>query len=164
MSTPHPLDRIDREILAALQEDGRLSNKELAARVGLAPSTSSERVKRLTTDGVLAGFHARVEPRSLGIGLQAMIMVRLHQHSRELLDGFHDHLLRLREVIGLYHVAGAHDYLVHVAVRDSDHLRDLALGAFTTRSEVAHIETNLIFEHTHAPTLPDYVLVPPCTP
>ena len=155
------LDRIDFEILAALQKNARLANKELAARVGLAPSTCLVRVRRLVKVGALRGFHAEVAPQALGIGLQALIFVRLVRHSRRTVDAFRKHALSLRETLGLYHVAGQHDFLVHVGVRDADHLRDLGLDAFTTRKEVARLETHLIFEHTPSKALPLLLSPPP---
>lgn len=144
------LDRIDYGIVTALQNNARLSNKELAALVGLSPSTCLERVRKLRASGVLRGFHADVDPAALGIGLQALIAVRLQQHTRQLVEGFRAHALALPEVVAVYHVAGVTDFLVHVAVRDSDHLRNLAMDAFTSRPEVAQIETSLIFECTRA--------------
>lgn len=148
------LDRIDFAILRLLRNDGRISNKELAAKVGLAPSSCFERVKRLGESGILRGFHADVDLRALGMGLQAMIAVRLTQHSREIVESFRAHVLALPETVALYHLAGADDFLVHVAVRDADHLRDLALDAFTRRSEVARLETSLVFEHARPGTMP----------
>ena len=154
-----PLDRIDFEIIEALQKNARLSNKELAARVKLAPSSCLERVRRLRENGVLLGAHAVVEPKALGIGLQALIFVRMGRHSRPQVASFRRHCLELQETVGVFHVTGEHDFLVHVAVRDSDHLRNLALDHFTTRPEVAQIETHLIFEHQQKPALP--ILIPP---
>jgi DNA-binding Lrp family transcriptional regulator len=141
------VDRIDVAILAHLQKDARLSNKELAARVGLAPSSCLERVKRLRQTGVLTGFRALVAPGALGIALQALVFVRLARHARQQVKEFREHALSLPETVAVYHVAGQHDFLVHVGVRDADHLRDLAMDAFTSRREVARIETHLIFEH-----------------
>ena len=89
-------------------------------------------------DGVLLGYHAEIAPQAMGVGLQAMVSVRLAKHSRALLDGFHRHVLSLPEVLACYHVAGADDFLVHVGVRDSEHLRNFTLAAFTEREEVAH--------------------------
>lgn len=158
-----PLDRIDFEIIELLQKDARLSNKELAAAVGLAPSSCLARFQRLRSEGILRGFHAEVAPDALGIGLQAMVAVRLRQHSRSQVKTFWKHLRSLQEVRAIYHVTGAHDFLVHVAARDMEHLRDLALDAFTSRPEVAHLETYLIFEHHGnpvAPCLPAPVPVP----
>lgn len=147
-------DRTDFEIVRSLQNNARLSNKELAARVGLSPSTCLERVRKLRATGVLKGFHAEVDPAALGICLQAFIAVRLKRHSRSLVEGFEAHALTLPEVVAVYHVAGATDFLVHVGVRDTDHLRSLAMDAFTTRREVAHIETSLIFGYTRAASAP----------
>ncbi len=149
------LDRIDCEILSALQQEGRLSNKELAARVELAPSTCLERVRRLEADGVIVGYHAQVDPRALGIRLQALIAVRLQKHSRDLVDDFRSYALSLPEVLSIFHVAGEHDFLLHVAVGDAEALRDLALDRFTTRPEVAHLETSLIFEHAQTWQVPN---------
>jgi DNA-binding Lrp family transcriptional regulator len=148
------LNRIDFAILAALQNDARLSNKELAAQVGLAPSSCLERVRRLREEGVLTGFRAQVDPGALGIAIQALVFVRLARHARRQVKAFRHHALSLKETIGLYHVAGQQDFLVHVGVRDANHLRDLAMDAFTSRPEVAHIETHLIFEHVPKPELP----------
>ena len=148
------LNRTDFAILAALQNDARLSNKELAAHVGLAPSSCLERVRRLRASGVLTGFRALVEPRALGIAIQALVFVRLARHARRQVKAFRQHALSLPETVGLYHVAGQHDFIVHVGVRDSNHLRDLAMDAFTSRPEVARIETHLIFEHAPKVQLP----------
>lgn len=140
------LDRTDLTILDALRKDARLSNKELAARAGLAPSSCLQRVRRLEQRGVIRGYHAEVDPGALGVGMQAMVAIRLSRHSRSLVDSFREHVLGTPEVRAIYHVAGASDFLLHVAVRDADHLRELVLGTLTVRPEVAHVETALIFE------------------
>jgi DNA-binding Lrp family transcriptional regulator len=150
------LDRIDFEILTSLQKDARLSNKELATQVGIAPSTCFERVKRLRKTGALRGFHAAVDPSALGIGLHALISVRLGRHSREVLADFWAHAEALPEVIAIYHLAGATDFLFHVAVPDVEALRCLALDAFTSRAEVEHLDTALVFDHRIKGALPNY--------
>ena len=149
---PTLIDRIDRQILAFLQHDARISNKELAAKVGLAPSSCLARVRRLELSGALAGYHAEVDPRVYGVTLEALIAIRLEKHARTAISAFERHIAMLPEVRGVFHVAGANDYLVHVAVRDADHLRELALTAFATRPEVAHMETSLIFSHLRNPS------------
>lgn len=151
------LDRRDFAILSALTNDARLSNKELAARVGLAPSSCLERVRRLRESGALRGFHATVDPHVLGIGLHAMIAIRMRSHSRRHVEQFHEHVLSLPEAVAIYHLAGANDFLIHVAVRDADHLRSVALDSFTTRPEVEHMETALVFQHELKHSLPSYV-------
>ena len=141
------LDRTDRAIVARLQNNARISNKELAAAIGVAPSTALERTRRLEADGVLIGYHAEVAPEALGIRLQALVAVTLRQHARPLVEAFEAHALAIPEVVQVFHTTGASDFLVHVAVCDTEHLRSLALAAFTERPEVARIETALLFSH-----------------
>jgi len=150
------LDRIDYEILALLRNNARISNKQIAARVGLAV-----RIRVLQTSGVITGFHAEIDPASLGVGIQAMIAVRLLRHFKPDVDAFRSHALNLPEVVQLYHVAGQIDFLVHVWTRDSDHLRELAMTAFTSRKEVSQIETELIFEHIRSADVPSFTNVEP---
>ncbi len=154
MKNSELLDRIDFAILMVLQKNARLANNRLAELVGVAPSTCLERVRRLARLGVIKGYHCDVDPAALGVGLEAMIAVRLRQHSRNLVDSFREYVAELAEVRSVFHVTGGDDFLVHVAVRDSNHLRDLALDSFTTRPEVDHIQTRLIFEYTPTWRLP----------
>jgi DNA-binding Lrp family transcriptional regulator len=153
------LDRTDVALLEALQDDGRATLKELAARVSLSTSATHERVRRLERSGVISGVHAELDPAAVGIGLQAVIQVHLQRHSREAVRSFRDHALAQPEVVAVTHLTGAVDFLVHVAVRDTDHLRDLALEAFTTREEVARLETSVVYEHVAAPRWPVYTEV-----
>jgi len=148
---PEVADRIDRAILAHLQHDARISNKELAAKVGLAPSSCLARVRRLESSGALLGYHAEVDPRVYGVTLEALVAVRLEKHVRGAIAGFERHVVSMPEVRAIYHLTGANDYLVHVAVRDSEHLREFVLTGFSTRPEVAHLETSLIFSHRRNP-------------
>src|SRR5205085_5689636 len=142
---PAALDRIDRVLLAALQKNARVSNKELAELVGLAPSTCLERLRRLRDRGVLRGFHADVDLVQLGRTTQALIAVRLRVHERAQIDAFHRHVIALPESLAVFHVTGADDYLIHAAVGDTAHLRTLVLD-LTARPEVDHVETRLVFE------------------
>jgi DNA-binding Lrp family transcriptional regulator len=148
MSDFPTLDRTDRRILALLQKDARQSNRQLADAVGLAPSSCLERVRRLRARGVIRGYTAEVDPAALGLSLQAMVSVRLRGHSRQVFEAVRDRIVALPEVLSVYHMGGQTDFLVHVAVRDAEHLRQLAWDHFTTRPEVGQIETSLIFEHT----------------
>jgi len=157
MQRPKPyLDRTDRAIVALLQKDARLTNKEVAARVGVAQSTCSERIRRLERTGVFKGFHGDVDLALLGVGLQAMIAVRLQRHETSQVSRFREYAEGLPEVVAFYHMAGTDDFLVHVVARDSDNLRDIAMGAFSAQPEVTHIETSIIFEHTQFLRVPDY--------
>jgi DNA-binding Lrp family transcriptional regulator len=149
-----PVDETDLALLAALQADARRSNKELAAMVGLAPSTTLARVRRLERDGILRGAHAEVDPEALGIGLQAMVVVRLEAHSRATVEAFHALLRGLPEVVSTWYVGGVDDFLAHVAVRDARHLHDFLMDRITSRREVARVRTEIIFEHARRAVLP----------
>jgi DNA-binding Lrp family transcriptional regulator len=142
-----PLDAVDRRILAALLEDGRLPNNALAARAGVAPSTCLARVRELRRRGVLRGVHADLDLAAAGRGLQAMIAVRLRAHVREEIDSFRRAAPRLPGVVAFFHVSGADDYLLHVAVPDADALRDFVLEHLTGHPAVGHTQTSVIFEH-----------------
>jgi len=145
------LDRVDRDIVAALQQDARLSNKELAARVGLSTSSCLVRVRRLVERGVLRGVHADVDPKAMGVGVQALIAVRLEQRAQDLVETFRAHVLRLPEVVSVYLTEGTEDFLMHVAARDADHLRELVAGNLTRRPEVEKMQTSILFEHYRSP-------------
>ena len=148
MSAEFPdLDRIDHALIELLQQDARTTNKELAARVGLAESSCLERVRRLVRTGVIRGFHAEVDLRASGVALEALVAVRLARHTRRAFESFRASMLALDQARSVFHVAGANDFLVHVGVADSGALRELILDAFTSRPEVAHVETSLIYEH-----------------
>ena len=151
------MDRIDYKIVRLLRNNARLSNKQLAQMVGLAPSTCLVRTRQLQQSGVLTGFTAEINPVKLGVGLQAMISVRLKRHFKPDVEAFRQHALNLPEVVRLYHVAGPIDFLIHVWTKDSEHLRDLAMTAITAREEVSHIETELIFEHVSCTELPEFL-------
>jgi DNA-binding Lrp family transcriptional regulator len=147
MTSDMALDRIDYGILHALQNDGRLSNKELAARVGLAPSSCLERVRKLEGRGVLQGYHARVAIEALGIRLQAIVYVELGRHTRSESDSFELHIRDFPEVVGIFNVAGRWDYLLHVAVPNVERLKCFTQEALSARPEVGRVETSLVFDH-----------------
>ncbi|HXV95247.1 MAG TPA: Lrp/AsnC family transcriptional regulator [Gaiellaceae bacterium] len=139
--------------MAALQKNARASNKALAEEAGIAPSTCLERVRALVTRGVLRGFHAEVDLGGVGRGTEAIVAVRIRPHSREVVDDFWRHVLSLPETIAIYHVSGADDFLIHVAVESTDRLRDLLLDRLTSRPEVANLETHLVFAGHRKPVI-----------
>ena len=144
------LDRTDRAILRVLADDARISNKELADRVGVAQSTCLARVRALREAGVIRGYHADIDPRALGHDLQAMISIRLQPHARGAMGEVVAGLSRRPEVLDVYFVAGANDFLVHVATASTDALRRFVAEHLNRDPAIAGTETALIFEHTRA--------------
>ena len=140
------LDRTDFGILRLLQNNASLSNKEIAASVGLAPSSAHERLKRLRDDGVLRGAHADVDPKAMGLGLEALLLIGLAKHERGDVDRFMNEVVDIPEVRSAFLITGRWDFVVHVVARDTQHLKDLALDSFTNRPGVTRIETSIVFE------------------
>lgn len=140
------IDRIDAEILRLLQNDARLSNKQLAAAIGLAPSSVHDRLKRLWREGVLTGVHAKVDPKVMGVGLEALLLIGLAKHERATVDLLMEEVVKIPEVRSAHLITGRYDLVVHVVARDTRHLKDLALDQFTSRPSVTRIETSIIFE------------------
>lgn len=141
------LDRVDRRLIRLLQQDGRMANNALAAAAGIAPSTCLARVRALRAAGVIRGFHADVDPQALGRGLRAMVAVRMAAGSRAALEPFARGVAALPEVLDVYFLAGADDFLLHVAVRDTDELRRFVVERLSDRPDVSSTETSLVFEH-----------------
>lgn len=128
-SPPVALDAADRRILRALQADGRLPIVALAEQAGLSATPCQRRVKRLEDEGVIQGYAARLDPRRLGLPLQAFVQVALVSHAEEVVERFHAALAERAEVIAAYTMSGDMDYLLHVLAPDMD-----AFGEFATRA------------------------------
>ncbi|HWK16631.1 MAG TPA: Lrp/AsnC family transcriptional regulator [Solirubrobacteraceae bacterium] len=147
------MDDIDRAMLELLAADARITNQRLAERIGVAPSTALSRLRALRRRGVIRGFHAEIDLAALGRPLQALIAVRLAVHAREQIDAFTAAVRELPGVLMVFHLAGATDYLVWVAARDAQDLREFVVDHLATHSAVAHAETSLIYEHSRGPGL-----------
>lgn len=112
------LDRTDRKILKALQADGRIANVDLAEKVGLSPTSTSDRVKRLQREGFITGYGARLDPHRLGLGLLVFVEVSLDKTTPDVFEKFAEAVKRAPEVLECHMVAGGFDYLVKTRVAD----------------------------------------------
>ncbi|GAA2701737.1 Lrp/AsnC family transcriptional regulator [Nonomuraea recticatena] len=149
------LDSIDLEILRLLQNDARITNRELANLVGVAPSTCLGRVSRLRSAGVIERYMMHVRAAAVGRPLEALLAVRIHPHRQPLVDSFVEHVLAQPETRMLYHLTGPDDYIIHVAAADALDLQRFILNELTARAEVTLVHTNLIFCQWHGqPLLP----------
>jgi len=144
---PVEIDDVDRRILTALHDDARISNNALAELVGVAPSTCHGRVRRLQELGVIRGFYADIDPAAIGLNLQAMISVSLQSNARGKIRNFIQHIRRRPQVMDVYFLAGADDFILHVAARDTDDLRAFVVENLNADADVAGTQTSLIFEH-----------------
>ena len=136
------LDSNDRKILAALQEDGRLSNVELAEKVGLSASPCLRRVKRLEADGIVAGYRAMLDRQKLGLGLTVFIGVKVgpHEHVEE--AAFSNAAAALDEVISCHLVSGEFDFLLQVVVPDLAAYEKFLIGTLLKLPGVRDIRSN----------------------
>jgi len=143
---PVAVDAIDHRILRELHAQADLTNKALAARLGLAESTCAYRVRALRDAGVITGRRLAVNLRAVGYPLQAVVKVRLGSHDREHVNQLYADLVRAPGVIQAFHVAGEDDFHLHVAVTDAEALRDFVLQHVTVHRVVRQTETQLVFE------------------
>ena len=147
-----PLDDIDLQLIRLLRDDARMSNARLAEEVGIAPSTSLTRVRSLIERGVVRGFHADLDPRSLGLGLEALISVNIRVGARKAISQFSDEMRQLPEVVQVFFLGGAEDFIIHVATRDTDHMRQFVVDNLSAHPSVASTRTSLVFDQ-HIPRL-----------
>jgi len=147
-----PLDDVDLALCRLLRLDARMSNASLAEQVGIAPSTCLVRVRSLIERGVVRGFHAELDPRALGLGLEALISVGIKSGARKAVATFSEEMRGLSEVVQVFFLGGAEDFIVHVATRDTDHLRQFVVDNLSAHPSVSFTRTSLVFEH-HTPGL-----------
>ncbi|RSN01815.1 AsnC family transcriptional regulator [Nonomuraea sp. WAC 01424] len=143
------MDELDAAIVRLLQTDARQSNRELARRLGIAPSTCLERVRALTRRGVIRGYHADIDPAALNRGTQAMVSVQVRPLSRAVINAFKQSAAELPEVLSVFVLAGGDDFPLHVAVQDLDHLHSFLLDRLSKRKEIVGFRTSVIFQQVH---------------
>jgi Lrp/AsnC family transcriptional regulator, leucine-responsive regulatory protein len=124
------MDPLDRAILSHLQEDGRLSNVELAERVNLSPSATLRRVRNLEASGAIAGYHAVIDPKAVDRSYQVTVHTTLMLRNRETIEAFEAAVVPLDEVIEAQRMFGDPDYLIRVAVADADAYEQFLINTF----------------------------------
>ncbi|QAB18172.1 Lrp/AsnC family transcriptional regulator [Leucobacter muris] len=145
------LDQVDRKIVEELQTNGRITNAELAERVGVAASTCIARVRSLVSRGIITGFTASVDPRAMGLGLQVLVSVTVRSGARQRIAELSDELRSLPEVMQLFFLGGVEDFIIHLAARDSDHVRDFVMEHLSAHPAVSSTRTSIVFSHHQNP-------------
>jgi Lrp/AsnC family leucine-responsive transcriptional regulator len=146
------MDEVDRSILAVLEKDGRISNAELAARVGLSPSPCLRRVRRLEETGVIRGYRALIDPAAAGRGLRVFVAVRLMRHARADVAAFERAVIQLSEVAYSHHVTGNYDYLLQVEVADLPAYEDFHANRLASLPGVAAVNSYVTMKSLSAET------------
>jgi len=152
------LDNYDRRILETLQQEGRLSNQDLADRIGLSPSPCLRRVRALEEAGIITGYRALLDAKRLGLNLMAILSVSMDRHTPERFAGFDAAVAAMPEVLECLLITGRDaDYQLKVVVRDMEHYQDLLLEHITRIEGVTGVHSSFVLrrvvERTALPVL-----------
>jgi Lrp/AsnC family leucine-responsive transcriptional regulator len=139
-----PLDAADRRILRVLQRDGRIAVTALAEEVGLSPTPCLRRIRRLEEAGVIARYAALVDPKRVGLPVQAFIQVALTSHAEEVANAFHKAIAAREEVLAAWAMSGEMDYMLHVVAADFDAYADFALKALLRMPGVKETRSSFV--------------------
>lgn len=138
------LDAIDIRILRALQRNGKLTTKELAAAVNLSPSPTFERQKRLEREGYIERYTAVLNPRKVGNGIIVFCNIQLKKHGKEIGEQFMEAIQDLEEVTECYNTSGSYDFMMKVYVRDMPHYQDFVLNTLGVIDSIGRLSSNFV--------------------
>ena len=144
---PKPtLDAIDTRIIAALQADGRLSNHQLAERIGLSPSPCLRRVKRLESEGYIESYRAVLQRDRVGLGFTAFVTVKIEGHADLAADALQDAIVAMPEVVACHMVSGDLDYLLEVVVPDRESYQAFLVGKLLDLPIIKEVRSNIAIQ------------------
>lgn len=135
------LDKADKKILTLLQQDGRMTNADLARKVGLSPPSMLQRVRKLEKSGLIRGYTARIDARKLGFGIQVLAMVGLSMHQEDPIEHFLSEVENVDEVVECYHVSGDYDFMLKVVARDIEDYERIIRQKLSKISSVGKIHS-----------------------
>ncbi|MGM1062333.1 Lrp/AsnC family transcriptional regulator [Saccharothrix sp. Mg75] len=141
------MDELDTKILRELQVDARRSNRDVAAAVGVAPTTALDRTRLLRERGVIKGAILDVDLPSIGRPVQALIAVRVRPPARRVIEEFRAWAVAQPDTLGVFVTTGDEDFLLHVAVPDNESLYTFVVDRLTERAEVADVRTSVVYQH-----------------
>jgi Lrp/AsnC family transcriptional regulator, leucine-responsive regulatory protein len=139
-----PLDRYDAKIVAALQRDGRLSVVELAESVGLSPTPCARRIKALESAGVIEGYAAVLNPAQVGLGVLAIVQVKLTEHTDETVARFEREIALMEEVTRCFAMTGTYDFILEVYGKDLDALSNVVLKKLIRVPNVRDMQSSVV--------------------
>lgn len=141
------LQPTDVALLAELADDARVTNTELAARVGLPPTTCLNHVRSLRRSGWIAGYHTQLARRTLGLDLAVLVGLHLKDKRAHYVHALIEDLKRLPHIVAVMRTSGTYDLMIQVYVRDTDHLIEQVIDPLTENRYVAGTQTILLHEH-----------------
>ena len=146
------IDATNKKILRILQKEGAITNAELASRVGIAPATTLERVKKLENSGIIKKFVALVDPEKVGKGITAFVEISLNDHSSKAVKLFNKEVRKIPEVLECYHVAGDTDYILKVVTADIKSYELFAIEKLAHIANVGRISTRFVLSEVKRET------------
>ena len=146
------MDSIDKQILWELQLNGRLSNQELADRVGLSPSPCLRRVRQLEESGVISGYAAQVNANAVGLAVTALVRITMNSHSADVVTALENQIREVPRIVEAYLMSGGADYLLKVMVKDLAEFEEFIRDDVRTLPGIASIETSFAFGMTKSTT------------
>jgi len=141
------LDSKDIQILSLLLNNARLSNKEIAAKIEIAQSSTHDRIKKLTQKGYFKGTSFHIDQKKLGLNIEVMLAIKLNKQHRSVIGDFIKKASQLPGVLQLFHMAGDNDFILHVAVKDSDELRVFILDRLSTLDYIQSTQTTMVLHN-----------------
>jgi len=151
-ATIDDLDAVDIAILKLLQEDGRISNVDLAAHIDLSPPATHARLKRLQARGYIRRFTALLDQEKVGFDMTCYVSISLRMHGTDELNQFRSEVIQMRRVLECYHVTGEFDYLLKIVVRNRRDLQQFVEHRLTRLPGVARIHTSLVLDEIKCST------------
>ena len=139
-------DPIDQKIVATLQEHGRLTNVELADRIGLSPSPCLRRVKRLEGEGYIQAYRAMLDRKRVGLGLTVFVGIKIEAHANDKAVAFQEAITAMPETVSCHLVAGDIDYLLEVVVPDLDHYQRFLVDKLLNLPIVREVRSNIVLQ------------------
>lgn len=153
LQSSHTIDNVDREMLQILQEQGRISNAELARKVNLSPPAVHARLKRLETLGYIREYAAMLDREKIGYDLLCFVHVSLLAHQHEHIVRFREATLKMPEVLECHHITGEYDYLLKVVIRNRSDLERFVVNQLTPLPGVARLHTSLVLSEVKSSTV-----------
>ncbi|MCH2224094.1 MAG: Lrp/AsnC family transcriptional regulator [Crocinitomicaceae bacterium] len=138
------LDKIDFEIIALLEENAKLGNKELAGKIGLTVTPTYERIKRLERIGVISGYTAIIDKKKIGLGLKVYCHVSLKAHSSDLILEFESEVVKLTEISQSYHITGDSDYMLVVEVKDMEDYHKFLKLKLASLNNISNVQSTFV--------------------
>ncbi|MDX2188993.1 MAG: Lrp/AsnC family transcriptional regulator [Bacteroidota bacterium] len=144
MSQALKLDTTDKKILEILQKDGNITNSQLAKDIGLSPAPTLERVKKLEQSGLIKGYHAELNTKQLGLGVTVFLMITISSHKINQINTFIEKITKLEEILEVYHITGAGDFLVKILVEDIDNYHKFLMEKLSQIEEIGNMTSMIV--------------------